>query len=179
MNYLSNWIEWIVFIGEWRIKSGSATNKLSFHFELLFENGQFNWNEVVWAVCRTKGTVQLMKSIENWLNDCCSIGWASWTEEINNNWRKNWWNCWGLMKWRSERGRWRPAQWVNQSSILNQFTALSELMELIDLLMSGAATHSTFLLFLQLPPQSINKINWVAVAEEMKKLVEWYYNSNW
>ena len=41
------------------------------------------------------------------------------------------------------------------------------------------STHSTFLLFLQLPPQSINKINWVAVAEEMKKLVEWYYNSNW
>ena len=28
--------------------------------------------------------------------------WASWTEEINNNWRKNWWNCWGLMKWRSD-----------------------------------------------------------------------------
>ena len=34
-----------------------------------------------------------------------------------------------------------PAQQVNQSSILNQFTALSELMELIDLLMSGAATQ--------------------------------------
>ena len=31
--------------------------------------------------------------------------------------------------------------------------------------------------FLQLPPQSINKINWVAVAEEME-LIEWrYYNS--
>ena len=61
----------------------------------------------------------------------------------------------------------------------NEFMALNEFMIvlLVLLVASGAATHSTFLLFLQLPPQSINKINWVAVAEEMKKLVEWYYNS--
>ena len=78
----------IVFIGEWRIKSGSATNKLSFHFELLFENGQFNWNEVVWAVCRPRHNPKVLllvwrrvsertkwKNFSFWLEWKNEVGW--------------------------------------------------------------------------------------------------------
>ena len=111
----------IVFIGEWRIKSGSATNKLSFHFELLFENGQFNWNEVVWAVCRPRhNPIQW-----NWLD------WrrvSEWTEWINL-----------FMNEVSERKGRRPSA-VSQSIINSQSNQrIIDLMELIDLLMSGAS----------------------------------------
>ena len=71
----------IVFIGEWRIKSGSATNKLSFHFELLFENGQFNWNEVVWAVCRPRHNPKVLLLVWRRVSE-----WTEWrkTESLMN-----------------------------------------------------------------------------------------------
>ena len=100
---------------------------------------EMKWRKRNW--CGMDERNRRISNREEELTKRSEVNPARWVLKLSELKKINEWNGeWNELIWWKERmGRWRPAQWVNQSSILNQFTALSELMELIDLLMSGAA----------------------------------------